>query len=84
MRIAKIAVMLILPALLLATVSAWAEDGVFLRIDRDDPNAWREELANVRFLPDEGMSGSAQFSEDQFHDLTAKLRERSEEVWIVD
>ena len=84
MAIAKAMVMLILSMLLLAMVSCLAEDGVFIRIDRDDPNAWREALANVRFLEDEGMSGSAQFSEAQFHDLAAKLRERSDEVWIVD
>ena len=59
-------------------------DGVFIRIDRDDPEAWRAELDNVRFLKDEGMSGSAQFSETQFHDLAVKLREQSEDVWIVD
>ena len=61
-----------------------AADNVFIRIDRDDPNAWKEELSNVRFLQEEGMSGSAQFSETQFHDLAGKLREQAEEVWIVD
>ena len=84
MRIAKRTLLLILSALLFMMGSSVAEDGVFIRIDRDDPNAWKEELANVRFLEDEGMSGSAQFSEAQFHDLAVKLRERSEEVWIVD
>ena len=53
-------------------------------IDRDDPDAWKNELANVRFLPEEGMSGSAQFSEAQFRDLAKQLRERSANVWIVD
>lgn len=62
-----------------------AEDAeVFIRIDRDDPEAWKGELDNVRFLTEEGMSGSAQFSEDQFHDLAAQLKERSKDVWIVD
>lgn len=84
MRILKRTVLVILSALLLVMGSCMAEDGAFIRIDRDDPNAWKEMLANVRFLPDEGMSGSAQFSEDQFRDLAAKLRERSDEVWIVD
>ena len=80
----KSMIMLILSVLLLAMVSCQAEEGVFIRIDRDDPNAWREALANVRFLEDERMSGSAQFSEAQFHDLAAELRECSDEVWIVD
>ena len=61
-----------------------AEDTVFIRIDRDDPDAWKEELANVRFLQEEGMSGSAQFSEDQFLRLSSKLKEHSENVWIID
>ena len=56
----------------------------FFRIDRDDPEAWRDELENVRFLTDVNMSGSAQFSEDQFHDLAQQLREVSDDVWIVD
>ena len=82
--IAKMAVMLILSALLLPMVSCRAEESCFIRIDRDDPNAWREELANVRFLEDEGMSGSAQFSDAQFRDLAMQLRERSGEVWVID
>ena len=84
MDIAKRTFVLILSVLLFAMASCLAEDGIFIRIDRDDPDAWREALANVRFLEDEGMSGSAQFSETQFHDLAAKLRELSDEVWIVD
>ena len=74
-----------LPVVLLfpILVSA-AEDSVFIRIDRDDPDAWKEELANVRFLQEEGMSGSAQFSEGQFRDLAGKLWEQAEDVWIVD
>lgn len=36
--------------LLLAACPGKAEDDVFIRIDRDDSNAWKEELANVRFL----------------------------------
>ena len=84
MRIARKTLVLILSTLLLAMGLGTAEDGVFIRIDRDDPHAWEEELDNVRFLQDEGMSGSAQFSEEQFHDLAAKLRERAEAVWIVD
>ena len=73
--------------LVLLLIPVWAfaaEDGVFIRIDRDDPDAWKNELANVRFLPEEHMSGSAQFSEDQFGDLASQLREVSENVWIVD
>ena len=38
---------------------------VFIRIDRDDPEAWKNDLANVRFLTEERMSGSAQFSVEQ-------------------
>ena len=75
---------LALTALLLPLLSCAAEDDVFIRIDRDDPDAWRKELANVRFLPEERMSGSAQFSVNQFALLADQLRERSEEVWIID
>ena len=84
MRNLKKIVILILAVLLLPVWSHASADSVFIRIDRDDPNAWKEELANVRFLQEEGMSGSAQFSETQFHDLAEKLWERSEDVWIVD
>ena len=84
MRIFKKIAILILAVLFLSACSRKEEDGVFIRIDRDDPNAWKEELSNVRFLQDEGMSGSAQFSETQFHDLAGKLREQAEDVWIVD
>ena len=76
-----IASLLILTLLLLA-VPAFAE--VFIRIDRDDPEAWKAELANVRFLTEEGMSGSAQFSDEQFRALAAQLREQAPAVWIVD
>ena len=84
MHILKRTIMIALAVLLLSAMSYAEKDGVFIRIDRDDPNAWKEELANVRFLQDEGMSGSAQFSERQFHDLAEELKERSNEVWIVD
>ncbi len=57
---------------------------VFIRIDRDDPEAWANALDNVRFLTEEGMSGSAQFSADQFRTLAEQLRERAETVWIID
>ena len=77
-------IMLLLSVLLLTACSGKAQENVFIRIDRDDPNAWKEELANVRFLSEEGMSGSAQFSEKQFRDLAVRLREQAEEVWIVD
>ncbi len=69
---------------MLSLLACSAEGDVFIRIDRDDPEAWRNELANVRFLPEEGMSGSAQFSTEQFHALAARLREKSDDVWIVD
>ena len=84
MRILKKLVILLLAVLLLPVLSYASADSEFIRIDRDDPNAWKEELSNVRFLQEEGMSGSAQFSETQFHDLAGKLREQAEEVWIVD
>lgn len=57
---------------------------VFIRVDRDDTEAWKGELDNVRFLPEERMSASAQFSEDQFHDLAVQLKEESDTVWTVD
>ena len=68
--------------LIIWTVPAFSE--VFIRIDRDDPEAWRNELANVRFLAEEQMSGSAQFSSGQFHALAAQLREQAQNIWIVD
>lgn len=81
------------------------EDGVFVRIDRDDPDAWQNELSNLRFLTDgeysfktlhedlvpseEGfdtlnISGSAQFSVNQFKELAPKLREYNKRVYIID
>ena len=84
MRTLKRITALVLAVLLLPLRIYAAEDSVFIRIDRDDPDAWKEELANVRFLEEEGMSGSAQFSETQFGDLAAELKEESEDVWIVD
>ena len=68
--------------LLISAIPALAD--VFIRIDRDDPEAWKGELSNVRFLPEEGMSGSAQFSADQFQTLAEQLRAQDRRVWIVD
>ena len=34
-------------------------------------------------LQDESMSRNAQFSEDQFHSLVEKPKERSEEDWVL-
>ena len=76
-----IAVLLVL-TYLTCVLPAFAE--VFIRIDRDDPEAWKNDLANVRFLTEEGMSGSAQFSEGQFRTLAGQLREQSPNVWVVD
>ncbi len=84
----------------------------FIRIDRDDPEAWKGEIANVRLItkdryelktPDEkygvpdvkpseegldtlDISGSAQFSADQFHDFAQVLREcaNGKEIYILD
>ena len=86
MRSALFILMLLLPVNAFAETEATteAENGVFIRIDRDDSEAWKGDLENVRFLEEEGMSGSAQFSEDQFRDLAEKLREQSDNVWIVD
>lgn len=69
-------------ALLFCALAAQAE--VFIRVDRDDPEAWRGELDNVRFLPEESMSGSAQFSREQFSALSAQLQRLGSDVWIVD
>ncbi len=71
-------------SMLLLPVCSVAEESVFIRIDRDNPQAWKQELSNVRFLQEEGMSGSAQFSVEQFHALSSELREKSENVWIID
>lgn len=84
MRLIKRMAALLLAAVLLTACSGKAEESVFVRIDRDDPNAWKEELANVRFLQEEGISGSAQFSEGQFRDLAARLRDQAEDVRVVD
>ena len=63
-----------------------AQGDVFIRVDRDDPEAWQRPLDNVRFLDDEHMSGSAQFSAAQFETLAEQLRTHADgrEVWIVD
>ena len=71
-------------ALILLAFAPPAPAETFVRVDRDDPEAWKGELDNVRFLTEEGMSGSAQFSADQFHSLAGRLREQSGNVWIVD
>ncbi len=80
---------ILIMTMLLLSVSIFAaqddaQEDVFIRIDRDDTEAWKKPLENVRFLQDEGMSGSAQFSEDQFHELSGELKDQSENVWIVD
>ena len=79
----KRAVSVLLSAILLLSVSS-ALSETFIRIDRDDPDAWRGELANVRFLTEERMSGSAQFSEAQFSELAAQLKEQAGHVYVVD
>ena len=84
MNMLKKCLALVLMMILLPVWSCFASDSVFIRIDRDDPAAWEKELDNVRFLQDEGMSGSAQFSENQFRSLAADLRQRSGDVYIVD
>ena len=76
--LALLLILMLLPAL------PCAAEEVFIRVDRDDFEAWKGELANVRFLEDEGMSGSAQFSAGQWHDLAAELKEKSDAVWVVD
>ena len=49
----------------------------FFRIDRDSADAWQKKLSNVRIFTDTvHMSGSAQFSAGQFHDLAETLREK--------
>lgn len=78
----KLITWVLLLCCLMTAVPAFAE--VFIRIDRDDPEAWKNDLANVRFLTEEHMSGSAQFSTEQFRTLAGQLKERSREVWIVD
>ena len=46
-----LSIILSLAFLFCAAAAAQAE--VFIRVDRDDPEAWRGELDNVRFLPEE-------------------------------
>ena len=73
---------LLIMVLLAFALPACAE--VFIRIDRDDPDAWANDLDNVRFLKEEKMSGSAQFSAGQFHVLAGQLRALAQDIWIVD
>ena len=73
---------LLLLCFLVTAVPVFAE--VFIRIDRDDPEAWKNNLANVRYLTEERMSGSAQFSAEQFRTLAKQLREQSQKIWIID
>ena len=47
---------LLLLCCLIAAVPAFAE--VFIHIDRDAPEAWKNELANVRYLTAEHMFGN--------------------------
>ena len=59
----------------------------FFRIDRDSADAWQKKLSNVRIFTDTvHMSGSAQFSAGQFHDLAETLREKvpGEQVYVID
>ncbi len=83
-RFFRNAALLILITVLFPFWPCLAEDDVFMRVDRDDPDAWKQELANVRFLTDENMSGSAQFSVNQFRALVPELRKQAEDIWIVD
>ena len=111
----KITVLLLFAMLLSYMLpAAFAEkDEPFYRIDRDDPEAWTKELANVRLLTEgrytlkplserygidssftpslAGMdalniSGSVQYSEQQFRDLAAVLRECAggDPIYVVD
>ena len=110
---------LVLCAIFLALLSSAAGEAFqpFYRFDLDSPTAWREPLANVRFLtegawsltpigrekcetygidPDStpntrgldtlNISGSAEFSEDQFRWLADRIRSLAgdRQVWIVD
>ena len=83
-RFLKNAAFLVLITVLFPLWSCLAENDVFLRVDRDDPDAWKQELANVRFLTEEKMSGSAQFSVNQFRALVPELKKQTENAWIVD
>ena len=83
--VAAVLLLIVMTAVLAAGCASHAPaEETFIRIDRDDPEAWERELDNVRFLQEERMSGSAQFSTDQFRELADRLREQSENVWIVD
>ena len=83
----KLFSLLLASLLMIASCAAASAQGdVFIRIDRDAPEAWQRPLDNVRFLDDEHMSGSAQFSAAQFETLEEQLRAHADgrEVWIVD
>ena len=98
--------------LLCVCTAGHAEDG-FFRMDRDSRDAWRGEIANLRFLTkgkykfgkakprfgiDENftpsakglnslnISGSAQFSEPQFHQLANTLRTlaKGKRIYVID
>ena len=72
----KKAALLVLIIVLIPLWSCLAEDDVFLRIDRDDPDAWKQELANVRFLTDENMSGSGSLVDRAAPEKSHVQRER--------
>lgn len=82
----KISLLLACLMIIASCAAASAQGDVFIRVDRDDPEAWQRPLDNVRFLDDEHMSGSAQFSAAQFETLAEQLRMHADgrEVWIVD
>ena len=82
----RISLLLACLMIIASCAAASAQGDVFIRIDRDDPEAWQRPLDNVRFLDDEHMSGSAQFSAAQFETLAEQLRTHADgrEVWIVD
>ncbi|MBQ9644706.1 MAG: hypothetical protein IJV26_11780 [Lachnospiraceae bacterium] len=61
-----------------------AGDDVYIRIDKDEVSGRKKEVSNLRFLTDERMSGSAQFSESQFRRLAVMLHAQSDHIWIVD
>lgn len=108
----RFAALCMILALLCACAARAAEEG-FFRMDRDSREAWKGEIANLRYLTKGqykfgktkaryridadftpstkglnrlNISGSAQFSEPQFHQLANKLRKlaQGKRIYVID
>ena len=112
MPLKRFAALCLMLALLCACAARAAQEG-FFRMDRDSREAWKGEIANLRYLTKGqykfgktkaryridadftpstkglnrlNISGSAQFSEPQFHQLANKLRKlaQGKRIYVID